>query len=246
MGIEDYIDGVDNFDGLSSKDKVKYVAYFYLISENVTTFRSSQIENVFTTLHLNKPKYIPQIISNNCSGKNPLFISKGATGYVFSRSVRKQLDDEYNLKPIKITLTNDLFPLTLLNNTRGYIEKVGSQAIFCYDYGQYDASLVMIRKLLETLIIELFEDYKIADQIKDLDGNFFMLAQLVENLIKNTNWTLSRTTKQYLPKIKKIADTSAHNRRFIAKKPDIDQYKNELRMIIEDLLLLINFNNKTN
>ncbi|GAA5085452.1 hypothetical protein GCM10023210_06290 [Chryseobacterium ginsengisoli] len=240
MQIEDYIDSLDDFDGLSAKEKIKYVAYFYLISQNVDNFKSSDLLNVFRTLHLTTPNSIPQIISNNCSGTSPLFIKK-EEGYAFNRSIRKKLDDEFNLKPLKVTLTNNLFPLELLNNTRGYIEKIGNQAIFCYDYGQYDASLVMIRKLLETLIIEIFEKFKIPNEIKDSDGNFYMLAQLVDNLISNSNWNLGRTTKQYLPKIKKLADTSAHNRRFNAKKSDIDQYKNELRMIIEELLLIVNF-----
>jgi hypothetical protein len=242
MQIEDYIDSLDNFDGLSSKEKIKYVAYFYLISENIDSFKSSDILNVFRTLHLKTPNSVAQIISNNCSGTNSLFI-KTEKGYVFNRSVRKKLDDEFSLKPIKIKLSDDLFPLELLKNTRGYVEKVGSQAIFCYDYKQYDASLVMIRKLLETLIIELFEKFKIQNEIKDTDGNFYMLSQLIDNLLKNSNWTLGRTTKQFLPLIKKLGDTSAHNRRFIAKKSDIDQYKNELRIIIEELIHIIDFNN---
>jgi len=238
--IEDYIDSLDNFDGLSVKEKIKYIAYFYLISEKKDCFKSSDILKLFNNLHLKIPNNIPQIISNNCNGANPLFIKK-LEGYVFNRSLKKQLDDEFNLKPIKIKLLDDLFPLELLKNTRGYIEKVGSQAIFCYDYKQYDASLVMIRKLLETLIIELFEKFKIQNEIKDTDGNFYMLSQLIDNLLKNSNWTLGRTTKQFLPLIKKLGDTSAHNRRFIAKKSDIDQYKNELRIIIEELLHIINF-----
>ncbi len=238
--IENFIDSLENFDHLSAKEKVKYVAYFYLTSEDIDSFKSSNILNVFRTLHLATPNNIPQIISNNCNGTSPLFIKK-AEGYAFNRSIKKQLDDEFNTKPLKIVLTDNLFPLELLNNTRGYIEKIGNQAIFCYDYGQYDASLIMIRKLLETLIIEIFEKFKIPNEIKDSDGNFYMLAQLVDNLISNGNWNLGRTTKQYLPKIKKLADTSAHNRRFNAKKSDIDQYKNELRMIIEELLLIVDF-----
>jgi len=242
--IEDYIDGLDNFDALNGTDKIKYIAYFYLVCENATSFKSSDILNIFRNLHLKIPSNIPQIISNNCKGKNPLFIKKDREGYVFSRNKKKELDEEFQTKPVKIILTNDLFPLDLFKNTRGYLERVAEQAIFCYDYAQYDASFVMIRKLLETLIIELFEKNKIQEKIKDSDGNFYMLSQLVDSLVKDSNWTLSRNTKQYLPKIKKLADISAHNRRFIAQKSDIDQYKTELRLIIQELILLIGFDTK--
>jgi hypothetical protein len=99
----------------------------------------------------------------------------------------------------------------------------------------------MIRRLLETLIIEAFEKYKISSEIKDSSGNFFMLGQLVDNYLASEKWNLGRTTKQFLPIIKKLADTSAHNRRFLAKRSDIDNFKNELRIIIEEILHVINF-----
>ena len=242
MPLEDYIDNFDSFEELNSTEKIKLLIYFYLLTEKKETFKTSEIISIFNKLHLKTPKNIPQIISNNCKGSKPLFIKKENGGYSFHRESKKRLDDEFSVQPKKINLKNDLFPIDLLKNTRGYIEKVGSQAIFCYDYGQFDASLVMIRKLLETLIIELFEKNKISNEIKDSEGNYFMLSQLIDKFLNNNNWTVGRTTKQFLPKIKKMADTSAHNRRFIAQKTDIDKFKDELRIIIEDILLLIHFN----
>ena len=56
--------------------------------------------------------------------------------------------------------TNDLFPLVLLENTRGYIEICGKQAMQCYDYGFFDATLLIIRNMIETLLIELFKKLK--------------------------------------------------------------------------------------
>ena len=73
------------------------------------------------------------------------------------------------------TPTDDLFPLDLVRGTRGYIERVAEQACGCYDQGWYDASAVMCRRLLETLIIETFETYKLELKIKNPDGNFFLL-----------------------------------------------------------------------
>ncbi len=68
-----------------------------------------------------------------------------------------------------------------------------------------------------------------------------MLGQLVDNYLASEKWNLGRTTKQFLPIIKKLADTSAHKRRFLAKRSDIENFKNELRIIIEEILHVINF-----
>src|SRR5258706_10534985 len=54
----------------------------------------------------------------------------------------------------------------LVKGTRSYIEKIANQINGCYEYGWFDACAVMIRRLLETLIIEVFEYHKIEAKIK--------------------------------------------------------------------------------
>ena len=241
MTLSNYVDSTENFQNLSNTEQLKYMAYFYSKVNNINTFKPIQLEKCFDDEHLLIPKNIPQLISNNTKGRTPLFVKKSDGFYVLNREVVKSIDAEFGMHKKTLIPSSNLFPIELLDNTRGYITKVGGQAIICYDYEQYDASLVMIRKLLETLIIEIFENFKISEEIKDSDGNFYMLGQLIDGFLANKNWNISRTVKKYFPEIKKLADTSAHNRRFIAKKPDIDKYKSELRMIIEELVHIANF-----
>ena len=99
----------------------------------------------------------------------------------------------------------------------------------------------MIRRLLETLIIECFEKNKIQSKIKDASGNYLYLSDLISIFLTNKTWAVSRNTKSALPTIKKLSDLSAHNRRFNAKKLDIDQIKLELRTVIEELIHISNF-----
>ena len=56
---------------------------------------------------------------------------------------------------------------SLVANTRGYIERVVAQINGTYENGWYDGCAVMIRRLLETLIVEAFENYKIATKIQN-------------------------------------------------------------------------------
>jgi hypothetical protein len=108
---------------------------------------------------------------------------------------------------------------------------------------QFDASLVMVRKLVEILIIECFEKHKLSDSIKDKNGDFFYLSDLISRLLSESKWNITRNTKQSLPRIKKFGDLSAHNRRFIAGKTDLDSIKDDLRVTIQELLILIDYKN---
>lgn len=127
----------------------------------------------------------------------------------------------------------------LVKGTRGYIEKISNQINGCYEYGWFDACAVMIRRLLETLIIEVFEHYKIEHKIKN-NGDYFYLRDLINSTISETAWTLGRNTKAALPKLKDIGDKSAHSRRFNAIRHDIDDIKSDLRTVVQELLVLAN------
>jgi hypothetical protein len=140
--------------------------------------------------------------------------------------------------PKQHTPTGELFPLEIIAGTRAYIEQIGQQANGCYEQRWFDACAVMLRRLLETLIIECFEHDNIASSIKDGNGNFLHLRDLIARFLAETRWNPSRNTKTALPKLKDIADLSAHSRRYIAKKPDIDNIQKELRVVIQELVFL--------
>src|SRR5712691_6837907 len=55
---------------------------------------------------------------------------------------------------------------------RSYIEKIVHQINRTYSDSCYDACAVMIRRLVETLIIEVFEHHNIDGRLKDQHGDF--------------------------------------------------------------------------
>lgn len=127
---------------------------------------------------------------------------------------------------------------TMFEGTRGYIEKVVRQINVSYDSGLYDCCAVMCRRLLETLIIEVYEHAGRATDIKAKDGHFFMLADLLRIIMKDTAFNISRNAQKCLEEFKKLGDLSAHNRRFNAQKNDIDKIQSGLRVSTEELLHL--------
>lgn len=128
---------------------------------------------------------------------------------------------------------------SLVKNTRGYIERVVVQINGSYENGWYDGCAVMIRRLLETLIIEAFESHAIASKIKNpKTGDFYYLSDLISLALSEPSWNLSRNTRQSMPKLKTIGDLSAHSRRYNAHRSDIDNIISDLRVVVQELIYL--------
>ena len=75
-------------------------------------------------------------------------------------------------------ISSELFPLSIFEGTPNYIHRIALQANGCYERGWYDGCAVMMRRLIETLIIECFEKNGIELKIKNSEGNYFYLGDL--------------------------------------------------------------------
>lgn len=168
-------------------------------------------------------------------------IIKGAHAtYQIKPDALSKLDEQYSqaLSARPVIKCDAVIPTELFSNARGYINRVVLQLNASYLYSLFDCCAVMCRRLLETLIIETYEACNRADEIKDQDGHFFMFSGLLEHLVKDRSINLGRSAVKGLQNFKKLGDLSAHNRRFNARKPDIDQIKDDLRIACEELLHL--------
>lgn len=134
--------------------------------------------------------------------------------------------------------TQCVIPVSITRSTRGYIELVANQINGTYENGWYDACAVMIRRLLETLIIETYETHLISAKIKNPTGDFLYLKDLIDKCLQETTWNLTRNCKQAMPKLKDIGDKSAHSRRYNAHKPDIEALVKDIRLVVQEFVYL--------
>jgi len=134
--------------------------------------------------------------------------------------------------------TQQVVPRSLARDTRGYIEKIANQANGCYENGWYDACAILVRRLIETLIIEAYEKHSIAQRIKNGHGDFFFLRDLIAQCLSEPTWNLSRNCKQALPKLKDIGDKSAHSRRYVAQRGDLEPLLADIRLVVQELIYL--------
>lgn len=131
-----------------------------------------------------------------------------------------------------------VIPFSIVRGTRGYIERVVNQVNGAYEMGWYDSAAVMIRRLLETLIIESFEHFGIASRVQSSNGDFFYLRDLIAACLKEGAWNLSRNCKRAMPGLKDMGDKSAHSRRYNAQRGDIAPLVGDIRLVVQELVYL--------
>jgi hypothetical protein len=152
---------------------------------------------------------------------------------VFDGLYAAKLGTKPPAKPSDTILPRDLF-----DKTRGYIEKVVFQINASFDAGLYDCCAVMCRRLLETLIIEVYETDKRPEAIQNKDGHFFMFADLLGVFLADKNFNISRNGQKGLKDFKALGDLSAHSRRYNARADDIERVRDGIRVASEELLHL--------
>jgi hypothetical protein len=128
-------------------------------------------------------------------------------------------------------------PKAVWQNARKYIQTIAEEINGCYEFGFHNAASVLLRRLLETLLIECFEHKNIADRIKKND-NYMMLGDIIKIAVKDANLSLARGTKDFLEDGKFFGDMSAHARRFAAVEADLNKIHNAARGAVDDLLHL--------
>jgi len=137
-----------------------------------------------------------------------------------------------------VDLEHGYLPEAIWKKTRGYIEKITFQVNGCFQYGFYDAASVLLRRLVETLLIECYEHDKTQTRIADSDGNYFMLSGIIADAVDKGGLSLGRETKAVLRELKAIGDRSAHNKRYNAVRADLEKIRLGVRLVVDELIQL--------
>ncbi len=189
------------------------------------------------------PKEIKDSLKEIEKQVNDFFTSKTTIKFRLNviKNIRLSLRTEilpYLNQSKQFSISDNLFPFEIVENTKPIIERIALQASGNYDMGWYDSCAVMCRRLLEILIIECFEAKNISSKIKDPEKNFFYLDVLINKLLieEGKSWNLSRNSKKSLKLLKTLGDQSAHSRYFSARQADIDYLKSDFRNVVEELI----------
>lgn len=243
QSLANFASEITDFDRLKFSTQIDLFAYFLIKVEKQEMFTPSNIKACFNQLDLPPHSNIPSYLSKSAqrNGKRNTKFYKKNKGYSLTPSCIEDLQNEY-LSVIKtIQPTNKLLPTDLFKQSRKYVKKIAEEASISYDYQLYNGCSVLIRRILETLLIESFERKNITSRIKGSDDNYFFLSNIINVATGDPDLNLSRNTKQGLNQLKNLGDLSAHNRRYLASKDDIDQKKDSIRVVFEELLHIIDY-----
>lgn len=130
-------------------------------------------------------------------------------------------------------------PEPVWRNTRNYIEEVCRELNGCFRSAYYNAAAVMLRRLLETLIIEAYEHLGRENEIRDGGGNYLMLSDLAERACGENGHqglNLGRDSKRALKDARNVGNWSAHARRFLAHAGDLTKFQDGVRLLVQELI----------
>ena len=165
---------------------------------------------------------------------------KGRRPGSFQIDVRRlsELEEKFGkfLKIKKVHVQDSVIPNDWVRGTRLYLESLVHQINGSYDYGFYDACATMIRRLMESLIIEIYIHCGRHHEIQN-DGVFLGLERLIAHVRADQKLTLGRNTPKTMTEVKQIGDTAAHDRVYITSKQDIDDMISKYRRMLQDLLI---------
>lgn len=149
------------------------------------------------------------------------------------------LDERYKdiLDTRMVVVSGAIVPPEWVSNTRLYLERIVHQINGCYDYGFYDGCATMCRRLMESLIIEI---YISRGRHQEIQANrvFLPLERLISYIVSDPSIPLNRNTPRTLNDTKQIGDTASHDRVYITQQQDIDDIKQRYQRMIQELLSL--------
>ena len=228
---------------------IQYVLFILLVTKNETYYKSLKINEIFYIArelynfkHLNRDK-IAEIINSSL-------------GLFFHKRIRK-IKNETSMDTFEITdvglqalnlngkiSSNSidkilLLPLEIFKKSKGYIKDIVLQINGCYSHNLIDACASMIRKLIETLIIEIYEAKKIENELKRSDGTYHHLEKIINKVASDNKLNLSQNAIKLMKNGKFLGDIAVHNRRCGVLKSYLDEIKKELRVTITDLVKIL-------
>jgi Domain of unknown function (DUF4145) len=118
-----------------------------------------------------------------------------------------------------------------------YLREITYEINRCFRNGAYNGCSVLMRRLLETLIIQAHEKKGTVSTAQNPStGFFYKLEKLIDDLIASNPFGLSRNALEALPKLKRIGDWGAHNRNLLIRESDIEDIKADARLCFEELI----------
>jgi len=240
MQIFDYLKTYD-LASMTQPEKAKMLSYYHYKEHGESIFTMAIISKLFLNAGFSvpHPSRLRESLVKGIKGKGKVFLPsktrKRALEFIpavlqeMEASMGKSWNDAST-----IVSDSELLDETKFCGKRGYLSSLIKQINSSYKNNCYDACAVLMRRLFEILLILSYQNFQIDDTIKSSDGNYLMLEGIVNDAKNNSKLKLSRIKKEF-DSFRKVGNFSAHNITYIASPKDINDIKQEYRVMLEEL-----------
>lgn len=145
---------------------------------------------------------------------------------------------ETRAKEAASTVTTDTFlDAEIFRDCPAFIAFLIPQVNGCWDRGWFVACALTTRRLLETLIVYLYEKRGWTSDIRDAHG-YKRLQDLVDKVSGDSRVGLNQRSKNALAHLKTVGDVAAHDFKIQVRKKDLADKRFDLRLTCERLLVI--------
>jgi hypothetical protein len=164
---------------------------------------------------------------------------KGKRPGSFQIDARRLQDLDAQYRPVLgtrlVPVQGSVLPTEWVAGTRKYLEQLVYQINGAYESGFYDCCGVLCRRLMESLIVEIYIHAGRQHEIQS-SGNFLPLDQLISRASGDRTLNLNRNSPKTMHEVKQLGDTAAHDRVYITPRVDVDDLTLRYRRLIQELL----------
>lgn len=234
MKLIDYIESTQLREQ-TQVDQAKLLCFFYYKTKAIKIFSSKDIVEYFTEANLSisncsflMGKLVEKKIFKKTSSK-PVAIE-------FTIVTEQQLkkDFGYLFDSEEIESSSELLDEKKFFSKYTFINHLIKEINSTYENSCYDATAVLIRRVLEISIILVYREFGLESEIRDKNGNYFLLDGLINKIKTNVTINLSRIKSKY-HEFKDIGNYAAHKLDYLTSKKDIDDIYRDYRTALEEL-----------
>lgn len=136
--------------------------------------------------------------------------------------------------------SSEYIPSDIVDRMPYYIVRLVPQINGAYEHEWYEAAAMVLRRLVETLIIELYSRRGWTIEVQDpATKEFLLLKALIDKINGDPRLHMQRRTIDGLNKVKELGDTAAHDFKIRIRKSDLDGIQSSVRLTVERLIFTI-------
>ncbi len=247
--LDSFYDSINPDGNNTDQENVDYFVYYLTEIAGQTEARRSEIQKCFEDCDLALPSrlasYLSEGVGTSASKRKKTgglkksqrsmkkkFV-KTQNGYKLERHYKSELAKNIPNR-VEPTHSNQIIPEQFFDYSRTYLTSIIDQINISFEYGLYDACAVLMRRLMETLLIEIYIQKGISDEIKE-NKNFIPLERMINHALAKNDFHWNRNSTKDFAAVKKLGDVAAHDRTYITHKSDIEDVKIHYRRLIQEI-----------